>query len=96
MGRLPSEERDHLVEYEKTAHVTGVRRNRFVEFDFTVGAPELTVELVMPMQAFEEFCELNHVRTVTVQADAKKDYEQLLWREGRGRDVQASKKGDFM
>ncbi len=91
MGDLPLDERDRLIGFEKTATIIGIRRNRFIEFEFTVGAPELTVELVMPLAAFREFCELNHVRTVTTKADVKKDYEQLIWREGRGRDTLLSR-----
>lgn len=37
--------------------VLGVRSNRFVEFEFAIDDPEqLMVELIMPFQAFEDFC----------------------------------------
>lgn len=39
-----------------TVRVTGLRRGRFVEFDYSVGDRELSVELIMPLTAFEEFC----------------------------------------
>ncbi len=87
MGSLPFEERDRLIDYEKTARITGIRKGRFIEFDYTVGAPELTVELVMPLSAFREFCDLNHVHTVTTEATIRKDYEQLIWRESHGGNV---------
>lgn len=40
--------------------VTG-ERGPFVEFDFAIGWPELSVELVLPRAAFEEFCQRNAV-----------------------------------
>jgi len=36
--------------------VTGVNARGFVEFEFSVGHPELCVELMLPPVAFEEFC----------------------------------------
>ena len=38
-----------------------VRGDGFVEFDFAIGEPDLSVELVMPVAAFHEFCRANHV-----------------------------------
>lgn len=36
--------------------VTGISSRGFVEFEFSIGSPELCVELVLPPAAFEEFC----------------------------------------
>jgi len=33
----------------------------FVEFDFAIGWPELSVELVLPRAAFDDFCRRNAV-----------------------------------
>lgn len=33
-----------------------------VSFEFSIGWPELAVELLLPPQAFEEFCRVNQVR----------------------------------
>ncbi|MAU41433.1 MAG: phenol hydroxylase [Kordiimonas sp.] len=71
---------DRLSDYDKTIVVTGVRRNLYVEFDFTVGEEILTVELVMPFPAFEEFCALNNARITEIKSDIEKDFEQLKWR----------------
>lgn len=38
-----------------------VRPDGFVEFDFAIGEPDLLVELVLPVAAFQEFCRANHV-----------------------------------
>lgn len=32
------------------------RSNGFVEFEFSIGWPELSVELMLPERDFEEFC----------------------------------------
>ncbi|HEY0834389.1 MAG TPA: phenol hydroxylase subunit [Azospirillum sp.] len=36
--------------------VVGVRNNRFVEFEFSLNDEDLTVELILPIAAFDEFC----------------------------------------
>lgn len=36
--------------------VTGSNRLGFIEFEFSIGSPELCVELMLPPAAFEEFC----------------------------------------
>ena len=41
-----------------------VRGDGFVEFDFAIGEPELSVELVLPVAAFHEFCRANHVTQI--------------------------------
>lgn len=45
----------------KWARVTGINRLGFVEFEFTIGAKELTVELMLRPEAFDEFCERQSV-----------------------------------
>lgn len=41
--------------------VTGVNARGFVEFEFAVGQPDLSVELMLPLAAFEEFCVAQNV-----------------------------------
>lgn len=36
--------------------VKAIRRGKFVEFDFSIEDDDLSLELIMPFQAFEEFC----------------------------------------
>ena len=45
--------------------ITGVRPNGFVEFDFAVGEPDLAVEMILPREAFAEFCEHNAVEVLS-------------------------------
>lgn len=59
-----------------------VRADRFVEFDFSIGDPDLSVDLILPKAAYEEFCAINHVRFLTVEQGEKIDAEQSKWRYG--------------
>lgn len=63
--------------------VLGTRLGRFVEFEFSVNGPDLSVELVMPFAAFEEFCRDNKVTVLPPAAEAASMLEQLAWRDGR-------------
>lgn len=38
------------------------RDNGFVEFEFSIGWPELAVELMLPRPAFDAFCQAHRVR----------------------------------
>lgn len=38
-----------------------VRSDGFVEFEFAIGEPELAVELILPADAYREFCRNNGV-----------------------------------
>jgi phenol hydroxylase P0 protein len=45
---------------KRYVRITGAHRG-FVEFDFAIGDPEITVELILPKPAFDEFCRMNKV-----------------------------------
>lgn len=42
--------------------VTGRRADGLVAFEFAIGWPELSVDLLLPAPAFAEFCERNRVQ----------------------------------
>ncbi|MBX9935753.1 MAG: phenol hydroxylase subunit [Burkholderiaceae bacterium] len=42
--------------------VLQVRSNGLVEFEFSIGWPELAVELMLPRPAFDAFCRANNVQ----------------------------------
>ncbi|MHA3058731.1 phenol hydroxylase subunit [Acinetobacter sp. ANC 5584] len=63
-------------------HITGTQRNRFVEFEFSIGDPELAVEMIMPFAAFEEFCQRHHVKNLSHDEIAQLEYERMKWRFG--------------
>ncbi len=41
---------------ERAVRVIGVRRNRFVEFEFSLRDQDLSLQLVLPYPEFVEFC----------------------------------------
>ena len=59
------------------------RRDGFVEFDFSIGDPALSVELVMPWHAYERFCAANEVIQLSDEEGEALDAEQLKWRYGQ-------------
>jgi len=66
----------------KFVRVTGQRGDKFIEFDFAIGEPELFVEMILTPDAFAEFCEANQVEqmpAVTAQGEDTED-EQWDWR----------------
>jgi hypothetical protein len=54
---------------DATVRVTGVRRSRFVEFEFSLG-DELVVELVMPYREFRSFCTERQARLLPAEGEA--------------------------
>jgi phenol hydroxylase P0 protein len=50
--------------------VTEERADGLVAFDFSIGWPELSVELLLPRAAFEEFCATNRVIRLEPRAEA--------------------------
>lgn len=64
-------------------HVTGTQRDKFIEFEFSLGDPELAVEMIMPVQAFEEFCAEHQVQHLSADEVCKLEYERMKWRFGQ-------------
>jgi phenol hydroxylase P0 protein len=56
--------------------------DRFVEFDFAIGYPELFVELVLPRDAFEIFCRHNKVIHMDSDMIREIDADMVKWRFG--------------
>jgi Phenol hydroxylase subunit len=44
-----------------------VRADGFVEFQFAIGDPDLTVDLILPAEAYREFCRDNHAVLISPQ-----------------------------
>ncbi|TCB49542.1 phenol hydroxylase [Acinetobacter sp. ANC 4779] len=66
----------------KYIRVTGDRQAKFVEFDFAIHDPTLFVELILPQQAFQHFCEINQVIEMTEAQQAWNDAQEDKWRYG--------------
>jgi len=62
--------------------ITGIRNNNLIEFDFSIGEPEMYVELVLPFAAFQTFCAHNQVQYLTPEQAAAVDYDRMKWRYG--------------
>ena len=60
----------------------GINSYGMVEFDFSIGDPSLYVEMILPEQAFLEFCETNSVRFLTEEEGAVIDADREKWRTG--------------
>ena len=58
-------------------------RSGFIEFDFAIGDPDLTVELILPEPAFEEFCATHRVRHLSAEECARMDADQAKWQYGQ-------------
>ena len=56
--------------------------DKFVEFDFAIGYPELFVELVLPREAFEIFCKHNNVVHMDSDMIREIDEDMIKWRFG--------------
>jgi phenol hydroxylase P0 protein len=54
----------------KFVRVLEVHGNGLVEFEFSVGEPDMAVELIMPRIAFDEFCAANHVTVLPAREAA--------------------------
>ena len=65
---------------KKFVRVTGVRSGRYVEFEFSVNDADLTVELILPLAAFEEFCTLQEAVRLRPTSEAASEFEKLAWR----------------
>jgi phenol/toluene 2-monooxygenase (NADH) P0/A0 len=65
---------------KKFVRVTGVRSGRYVEFEFSVNDADLTVELILPLAAFEEFCTLQDVTRLAPDGEVAGELEKLAWR----------------
>lgn len=70
-------ERDRLQNFRKSVRVFGMRKEKFLEFDFIMGSEELTIELVMPYPAFREFCETNHVAEIAWEPRVRAEFDRL-------------------
>ncbi len=57
----------------KFVRVIGRRDDGLVSFEFSIGWPELSVELLMPTDAFDDFCATHRVRQLDVRAGTTRD-----------------------
>lgn len=63
--------------------VLGTRSGRFVEFEFGIGSEDLKVELILPFQAFKEFCQERHAEILQPAEEVATELDRLAWRAGQ-------------
>jgi phenol hydroxylase P0 protein len=60
----------------------GISSNGYVHFDFSIGDPELSVELTMKLKDYEEFCRSSDVQYLTEEQEQVVDEQKTKWRYG--------------
>jgi phenol hydroxylase P0 protein len=65
------------VEAEAFVRLLSTKRDAWVEFEFALGDPELSVELVLPLEAFFEFCGAHSPRFLEPTPEAAAAFERL-------------------
>jgi len=68
--------------------VREVRKDGFVEFDFSIDDPQLYVELILPEQAFWEFCSSNRVTFLSDEQGQSIDLDKERWRDATSDQLQ--------
>lgn len=68
--------------FTRFVRVRSEPQDRFVEFDFAIGHPELFVELILPKAAFEQFCAHNRVQFMDEKMQEMVDADIQKWRFG--------------
>ena len=76
-------ESDESIKQTHFVHVTGVLKNKFVEFDYAIGTPTLYVELVLPFTQFRQFCIKHDVKELTTEQQHQVELDKLKWRHGQ-------------
>lgn len=66
----------------KYVRVTGIRDDKFIEFDFSIDYPEIFVELVLPIEMFQTFCTNNNVKILDAENDTQAEHDRMQWRIG--------------
>ena len=64
---------------QRWVRVTGERAGGFIEFDFAIGEPDLTVEMILTPEAFAEFCAANRVQMLEPRAPEAGEGEPNDW-----------------
>ncbi|MGR8950500.1 MAG: phenol hydroxylase subunit [Gammaproteobacteria bacterium] len=66
----------------KFVRITDVDHHGFVEFQFSIGDPNLYLEMTLPKAAFDEFCAAHDVQHLSAAQANAVDETELKWRFG--------------
>lgn len=59
--------------------VTSRARPGFVEFNFSIADPTLFLEMILPVNAYVEFCRVNQVQFLTPEQEDMVDRSEAVW-----------------
>ena len=62
---------DEATMARRYVRITGRSETGFVHFEYSVGWPDMAVELTLPEDMFKEFCKKNQVQFLAEEAGAK-------------------------
>jgi phenol hydroxylase P0 protein len=79
VGGAPSGVRAEA-QLRKYVRIIGSRLDRYVEFEFIVNDQDLSVELILPFGAFDEFCELQNASVLPPDPAIADALERQAWR----------------
>lgn len=67
------------------AHVRilGVRSAKFIEFEYPLDDGLLAIELILPLEAFEEFCRARDADVLPPDPETAETIERMAWRAGQ-------------
>jgi phenol hydroxylase P0 protein len=68
-------------------YITSRDRPGFVEFNFSIGDPSLYLEMILPVEAFNDFCKSNQVTFLTNEQAEAVAQQQDKWRYGQADQV---------
>lgn len=67
---------------KRYVRITNMDRQGFVEFHFSLDDPTLYLEMILPDNAFNEFCQTNQVTFLTDEQAQEVAIQQVKWRYG--------------
>ena len=67
---------------KRCVRITNMDRQGFVEFHFSLDDPALYLEMILPDDAFNEFCRTNQVIFLSDEKAQEVEAQQLKWRYG--------------
>jgi phenol/toluene 2-monooxygenase (NADH) P0/A0 len=68
-------------------HITNKKRAGFVEFNYSINDPSLFLEMILPTDAFEDFCEKNSVIFLSPEEVMAVERQQEKWRDGDNKGI---------
>ena len=60
-------------------HVTNDSRPGFIEFNYSINDPSLFLEMILPTNAFDDFCQHNAVSFLSPEQVEAVERQQKIW-----------------